>query len=127
MRDHKKTNFCAQEPPSSSSEEEVKETDEIPEYWVEVMQSGYYHFMTDCGHHAWLIKHEGKAKAMLVDHGSRCSPEPIRYGGPAKELPADLEGIVTRMLTTSSTKPTLGLVQQEVAAIEEAEELGAKI
>jgi len=105
----------------------VKEIDEIPEYWVEVMQSGYHRFMTDSGEHAWMIKHGGKPKAMLADHGSRCSPEPIRYGGEAKELPADLEGIVTRMLTTSSTKPSLGLVQQEVAAIEEAEELGAKI
>ena len=74
-----------------------------------------------------MIKHEGKPKAMLVDHGSRGIPEPIRYGGPAKELPSDLEGVVARMLTTISTKPSLGLVQQEVAAIEEAQELGAKI
>ena len=89
----------------------MKEIDELPEYWVDMMQSGYHHFMTDSGEHAWLIKHEGKAKAMLVDHGSRgCYPEPISYGREAKELPADLEGIVTRMLTTSSTKPTLGLV-----------------
>jgi hypothetical protein len=44
-----------------------------------------------------------------------------------EELPSDLEEVVTRLLRTDTTKPSRGLVQQEVAAIEEAQELGAKI
>ena len=63
---------------------------EIPDSWVEVMQSGYCRLLTE-------------------------------------ELPSDLEEVVTRLLRTDTTKPSRGLVQQEVAAIEEAQELGAKI
>ena len=106
----------------------MKETDEIPEYWVEVMQSGYYGFMTGSGEHAWLMMLMGKPNAMLVDYGSsRGIPEPIRYVEMAKELPSDLEEVVTRLLSTYETKPSKGLVQKEVAAVLAAQELSENI
>ena len=96
------------------SEKELEESEEPSERWVEVMQSGYSRFLTPGGAPVWLM---AASESMLFDCGRQ---EDFSFGELTEELPSDLEKVVARLLSTSTTKPSLGLVQQEVAAIQEA-------